>query len=119
MRRLTRFLAVAGALLLAPLANAATAHAADVTPNHAIVCRYTPNTPYQLHRGGPVYANAHITCNDSPDVSSTTIRIWRYDTIRKKYYEVGESSSNQTGTDWWISTAGPCTATIAYPMHTE
>lgn len=96
------------------------ASASTVAPDHAIVCHYSPDVPYQYGRGAPVNAEAHITCSpDAPDVSSTTIRIWRYDTHRRQYYLVAEKTSNQRGTNWWISTKGNCTAQIAYPMHTE
>jgi hypothetical protein len=113
LKRITRLLTVAATVVTGTLVYPGTASA------HHVVCSYTPNVPYQNWRGGPVYASARIQCNFAPDVSSTTVRIWRYDTNRKKYYIAAETTSNRTGTDWTLTTSGPCTATIAYPMHTQ
>jgi hypothetical protein len=100
--------------------GAVPASASTATPNHSIVCHYSPDIPYQYGGGGPINSEAHITCApDAPDVSSTTIKIWRFDTNRRQYYEVAERTSNQRGIDWWIGVTGGCTAQIAYPMHTE
>ncbi len=103
--------------------SAASAHArsAGATPNHAIVCQYRPDVPYQYGSTAPISAEAHITCSpDAPDVSSTTIRIWRHDFGRNKEYLFAEKTTNQRGTNWWISTSFGCTSSrIVYGFHTE
>lgn len=75
---------------------------ASARPAHNVVCRYTADIPYQFGRGAPVSGEAHITCTPTPpDVSSTTVRIWRYDTARGKYYVVAEKTATSlppTGT---------------------
>lgn len=89
------------------------------TPNHAVQCSYTPDVPYQYGGGAPVHGDAHITCNAATDVSATSVRVWRYDPNQNAYYIVAENSSGQTGTDFYVSATGNCSAQVPYIMHTE
>ena len=61
-----------------------------------------------------------LHCSPSgPDVSSTTIRIWRHDFGNGKFYLLAEKTSNQRGTNWAIGVTGSCAAKIRYGFHTE
>jgi hypothetical protein len=100
--------------------GAQPALASSATSQHNVVCRYHPDVPYQFGPGGQVTGEAEISCSPTPpDVSSTTVRVWRYDSARGKYYLVAERTSNRLSTGWTLGATGKCTARVAYRMHTE
>lgn len=117
MRLAGLVLPVAGVLVV----GTAQPAVAISTPLHPLVCHYHPDVPFQYAPGGQITGEAEISCSPPPppDVSSTTVRVWRYDSARGKFYVLAEKTSNETSLNWALGATGKCTAHVAYRMHTE
>lgn len=120
-RSIRRLAGLSGSALVALLVGSPQAVAVTVTPLHPLVCHYHPDVPFQYGQGGQITGEAEISCSPPPppDVSSTTVRVWRHDTARGKFYLLAEATSNKTALSWTMGATGKCTARIPYRMHTE
>jgi hypothetical protein len=72
---------------------------ARIRPTHIVECELTALVPQQFSPGSPVTGTAHITCTPTPpDVSNTTVIIWRYDG-GGNYSNISYKTLNTLGTD--------------------
>jgi len=75
-----------------------------------VVCTYSPEIPVQFGWGGTIFGDAEITCTPTPpDVSSTVLKLWRYDG-GGHYTEAAEVYSNHLGVDWVLEVTLPCSS---------
>lgn len=88
-----------------------------VRPMHNVVCSYTPQVPGAI--GSVINARGDIRCGPTPpDVSSTALRIWRYNG-GSSYTMMAERVSNRLATSWSIDAGGTCNTGRSHLFHTE
>lgn len=117
-RRCIKFVALGMTMVMVVMSMAASADAAVVRPNHLVTCEVGAVVPQQYYPGTIVTGTGHIMCNSAPDVSNTTVIVWRY--IGGGHYnQIVHKTYNQTGTDWWLIAQVGCDYSRAFPMHTQ
>lgn len=73
--------------------------------DHAVVCQYQAFMPWKSQSA--LMTEGRIQCAPTgPDVSTTTLRIWKH--WYGDYIKVAEKVSNNIGTYWFITTNGWC-----------
>lgn len=90
---------------------------ANPTVGHDVVCKYSAWIPF--HEGSNAFGEGAIHCNVPPEVSNTTVILWRYDRARKQYYEHAHATSNELGTRWTLKAYGLCHGNIEYDFHSQ
>lgn len=90
---------------------------ANPTLGHNVVCNVSAWIPF--HEGSNAFGEGAIKCNYPPDVSNTTVILWRYDRARKQYYEHAHATSNKVGTDWNLKAYALCHGNIEYDFHSQ
>ncbi len=115
--RFAQLAAALGGCLLLVSAPAVAQDGDVVRPMHNVVCSYTPNVPGAI--GSVINARGDIQCAPTPpDVSSTALRIWRYNG-GSSYTMMAEQVSNRRATSWSINAGGTCNTGRSHLFHTE
>jgi|GEM_PF-5520732 len=118
-RRSVTFAVSSLIMVVVAVSSPVTQADAAVRPGHVVACDVAALAPQQFSPGSPVTGTAHIVCLPTPpDASNTTVILWRYDGGGKNS-KIAHTTSNTTGTDWWLNTTTYCSSSRAYPMHTQ
>lgn len=83
---------------------------------HDVICKFQPN--YPAKNGTRVTFNAEVFCNYEPDISVSSIRLWRHDG-GGAYTLMAEVTSTETGTYRYNSGMIGCGTTISRQYHTQ
>jgi hypothetical protein len=83
---------------------------------HDIICRFQPNYPGKS--GTRVTFSAEVFCNYEPDVSVSSIRLWRHDG-GGAYTLMAEISTSNTATYRYNSGTIGCGTTLSRQYHTQ
>lgn len=83
---------------------------------HDVVCTFTPYIPWKS--GTRVAYAADVSCNYSPDVSVSSIRLWRHDG-GGAYTLMSEISSSSTLTYRYHSAQIGCGTSLSRQYHTQ
>lgn len=91
--------------------------AAPPASAHAIVCTYTPNVPYKS--GTRISYSASVDCNAIPDISMTSVRLWRHDGGGAYTLMSNIDSSATTPNYRYHSAQIGCGTTLSRQYHTQ
>ena len=116
IRGLNVFKRIASALSVVGIVLGAAVFAAPAANAHNIVCQFTAYKPYKT--GFNVGTSGAVSCNYSPDISVSSLRIWRRNTDGT-YTMVGERSYSDTLTERYYSYVVGCSSSLNRQFHTQ